>query len=85
MRSAHSLTIDPHDDQQIANQIAKALVMPQAERVDRASKIKEHLERNSLSSWTKLFSNTQKRIPAIIAPSRRSTQQFSCQAICTRK
>lgn len=64
----HSLTIDPHDDQQIANQIAKALVMPQAERVDRASKIKEHLERNSLSSWTKLFSNTQKRIPAIIAP-----------------
>ncbi|MBK9774134.1 MAG: trehalose-6-phosphate synthase [Candidatus Obscuribacter sp.] len=64
----YSLTINPHDDQQIAIQIDRALVMPPAERLNRASKIKELLEHNSLATWTKLFNTPRKRIPAIIAP-----------------
>lgn len=64
----HALTINPHDNQQIAIQIARALEMSQIERLERASRIKEQLEQNSLNSWTKTFHTYKKQIPTIIAP-----------------
>lgn len=63
----HTLTVDPYNSSQIAEQIANALMMPAAERLSRASKMKQLLKSNSLSYWTQSFAPHKKLTTAIIA------------------
>lgn len=67
-----ALIVNPHDPQDIADAIKKALDMPLAERVERHRALYSHLKKNDLSRWSNTFldrlASVERVSPGGVAP-----------------